>query len=88
MQAPRVFFEGRPIARTMNCGMTRWNRLPLYPFPSSARHSCLKFSAVFGVTSSFSSIVMRPSFVASPYRPICTSNHTWGFVGLTSSGGV
>ena len=53
-------------SRTMNCGITRWKRLPLYPLPSSARHSCLKFSAVFGVTSAFSSIVIRPNFVASP----------------------
>lgn len=52
--------------RTMNWGMTRWKRLPLYPLPSSARHSCLKFSAVLGVTSSLSSITMRPSLVASP----------------------
>ena len=45
----------------MNCGITRWKRLPLYPLPSSAKHSCLKFSAVFGVTFAKSSITMRPA---------------------------
>ena len=54
------------LIRTMNCGITRWNLLPLYPLPSSNRHSCLKFSAVFGVASFFSSMVILPSFVASP----------------------
>ena len=41
--------------------MTRCSLDPLYPKPGSPVQSCLKFSAVLGVTSSNNSISTRPS---------------------------
>ena len=52
---------GRHInGAALKAGMMRWKRLPLYPDPGSATHSALKFSAVLGTQSTFSSIVTRP----------------------------
>ena len=39
----------------------------------------LKFSAVFGTTSAFSSMTTRPRGVASPYLPNWRSKKTRGF---------
>ncbi len=52
----------------MNCLITRWkleplkcSGLPSLPMPFSPVHRALKFSAVLGTTSSYSSKVMRPA---------------------------
>lgn len=59
----------------MNCGITRWNLLPLYPNPFSPVHRARKFSAVFGTTSANSSNVTLPS----DCPPISKSKYTLGF---------
>lgn len=60
--SPRIMMLTALPVRT-----TRWNLLPLYPcglpleFLLSPVQNCRKFSAVRGVTSAKSSILMRPS---------------------------
>jgi hypothetical protein len=70
----------------MNPLITRWNIVSLkeislpdrLDFPASPVHSCLKFSAVLGVTFLKSSIVILPAFLLS----MLISKKTLGLLGV------
>eukprot|EP00929_Paragymnodinium_shiwhaense_P103025 TRINITY_DN662_c1_g1_i1.p2 TRINITY_DN662_c1_g1~~TRINITY_DN662_c1_g1_i1.p2 ORF type:complete len:102 (-),score=17.35 TRINITY_DN662_c1_g1_i1:25-330(-) len=67
--------------------ITRWKALPLKcrglperPMPFSPVHKARKFSAVFGTTSSLSSMTMRPA----PAPPMLMSKYT--LTGMVTTG--